>query len=113
MNNKDSTISPDTQCKEIDCDDGEVTNSVDGSKESPLLRLLGGDGGGEATDVKGNDKDVNDKDQRPEGDVEDTVAKDDTDVVAKEDAEDVLEEEEQRKVFADVFSDSDSEEEER
>lgn len=82
-----------------------MTNSVDGSKESPLLRLLGGDGGGEATDVKGNDKDVNDKDQRPEGDVEDTVAKDD--------AEDVLEEEEQRKVFADVFSDSDSEEEER
>lgn len=89
-----------------------MTNSVDGSKESPLLRLLGGDGGGEATDVKGIDKDV-DEDGRPEGDVEDTVAKDDTDVVAKEDAEDVLEEEEQRKVFADVFSDSDSEEEER
>ena len=55
-----------------------MTTSVDGSKESPLLRLLGGDGGGEATDVKENDKDV-DEDGRPKGDVEDTVAKDDTD----------------------------------
>ncbi|XP_030852503.1 uncharacterized protein LOC115919000 [Strongylocentrotus purpuratus] len=111
-NNNDSTVSPGTQSKEIDSDDGEVPNSFDGSKESPLLRLLGGNGGGEATDVKGNDKDVDDEDGRPKGDDEDTVAKDDTGEVAKEDAEDVLEEEEQRKVFADVFSDSDSEEEE-
>nr|XP_054764550.1 uncharacterized protein LOC129271199 isoform X2 [Lytechinus pictus] len=121
--NKDSAIANDTPTKTINSNadaDPSVTNDSGENKESPLLRLLEIGGDGEATNVIQNSKASN---SQPGGEKDDAndmvakeevdcVAKEDGDLVAKEDLEDVLEEEEQRKVFADVFSDSDSEEEE-
>ncbi|XP_054764550.2 uncharacterized protein LOC129271199 isoform X2 [Lytechinus pictus] len=121
--NKDSAIANDTPTKTINSNadvDPSVTNDSGETKESPLLRLLEIGGDGEATNVIQNSKASNSQPGGEKDYANDTVAKEEVDcvtkedgeLVAKEDLEDVLEEEEQRKVFADVFSDSDSEEEE-
>ncbi|XP_041475557.1 uncharacterized protein LOC121424045 isoform X2 [Lytechinus variegatus] len=121
--NKDSSITSDDPTKTTNSDadlDPSVTNDSGETKESPLLRLLEIGGDGEATNVIQNSKGANSQPGGERDDANDAVAKEevdcvakeDEDSVAKEDLEDVLEEEEQRKVFADVFSDSDSEEEE-